>query len=333
LLFCVGLLVSLALPGAASAACTPGAALAKYDDEAAMLAGGGGTFVQDSQWVAQAFVIAGSNELGGVSLFMKNQVPTGDTVTVSIRSDIAGVSGPILGQTTASTTSTTTYEWLVFDFGPLGLQLASGTTYWIVANNSITASGQGYAWQEISSASVYTDGISRASANQGASWGGALNADFGFRVLGCAPQAGVPINPPAINPPTTGPPAIPSNVFTLDTTQRNKKKGTATLNITLPNSGALTVSGNGVTAASAGQATIAQAVSAGPTRVLIKAKGKKKAKLNRTGKVKVDIAITFTPTNGTANTQAVEMNLRSLGGRPRPQAAKSPAGAVLSSSG
>jgi len=310
LLCCVALLVSLALPSAASAACTLGATLAKYDDEAAMLAGGGGTFVQDSQWVAQAFVIAGSNELGGVSLFMKNQAPTGDTVTVSVRSDVAGVPGTILGQTTASTTNTTTYDWLVFDFEPLGLQLASGTTYWIVANNSITANGQGYAWQETSSAGAYTEGISRVSANQGASWGGALNADFGFRVLACAPQTGVPINPPTTNPPATDPPATPSNVFTLGTTQRNRKKGTVTLNITLPNPGELTASGNGVTVASAGQATIARAVSAGPARVLIKAKGRKRAKLNRTGKVKVDVAITYTPTNGTANTQTVKVKLK-----------------------
>jgi hypothetical protein len=311
LLCCIALLVSLALPSAASAACTLGATLAKYDDEATMLAGGGGTFVQDSQWVAQAFVIAGSNELGGVSLFMKNQAPTGDAVTVSVRSDAAGVPGTILGQATASMTSTTTYEWLFFDFGPLGLQLASGTTYWIVANNSITASGQGYAWQETSSASAYADGISRVSANQGTSWGSALNTDFGFRVLACAPQTAAPIDPPATNPPaTSSPPATPSNVFTLGTTQRSKKKGTATLNIMLPNPGELTASGSGVTVTSAGQATIAQAVSAGPARVLIKAKGRKKAKLNRTGEVKVAVAITYTPTNGTANTQTVKVKLK-----------------------
>jgi hypothetical protein len=303
LLCCVALLVVLALPSAASAACTTSATLAKYDDETAMLAGGGGTFVQDSQWVAQAFVIAGSNELDSASLFMRNQTPTGDTVTASVRSDAAGMPGTILGQATTSTTNTTSFDWLTFDFKPLGLQLAGGTTYWIVASNSIAANGQGYAWQETSSAGAYASGISSVSTNQGASWGAALNADYGFRVLGCAP-------PTDIGPPATGPPATPSNAFTLGATQRNKKKGTATLAITLPNPGELTVSGKGVTAASAGQATIAQAVSAGSVRVLIKAKGKKKAKLNRTGKVKVGVTIAYTPTNGTANTQTVKVKLK-----------------------
>jgi hypothetical protein len=309
LLCCVALLASLALPSAASAACTPGATLAKYDDEAAMLGGAGGTFIQNSQWVAQAFVSAGSSELSSVSLFVENQAPTGDAVTASVQSDAAGVPGTILGQAAASTTNTTSFGWLVFDFEPLGLQLASGTTYWIVASNSVAVSGQGYAWQQTSSASAYADGISRASTNQGATWGGPLTDDFGFRVLACAPPTDVPTDPPPTDPPPTDPPATPSNAFTLGATQRNKEKGTATLNITFPNPGELTVSGNGLAAASAGQATIAQAVSAGPAGVLIKAKGTKKAKLNRTGKVKLDVAITYTPTNGTANTQTVRVKL------------------------
>ncbi len=69
---------------------------------------------------------------------------------------------------------------------------------------------------------------------------------------------------------------IPLNAFSLGATQYNKKKGTATLNLTLPFPGHLTASGNGVSAASAGRAVISKAVGAGPAKLLIKAMGKKK---------------------------------------------------------
>lgn len=103
---------------------------------------------------------------------------------------------------------------------------------------------------------------------------------------------------------------VPSNTVTIGTTTLNKKKGTATLNLTLPNPGDLTASGNGVTAASAGRAEISKAVGAGPAQLLIKAKGKKRKTLNATGKVKLTVTITYTPTNGSPGTQTVKVKLR-----------------------
>src|SRR5262245_56395472 len=72
----------------------------------------------------------------------------------------------------------------------------------------------------------------------------------------------------------------PDNSFTLGGVTRNKKKGTATLNLTLPNPGELTGSCNGAKVASA-LAVISKSVGAGQTQVLIKATGKKKKKLNQ----------------------------------------------------
>jgi hypothetical protein len=100
----------------------------------------------------------------------------------------------------------------------------------------------------------------------------------------------------------------PSNTLTVAKTAFNKKKGTATLNLTLPNPGQLTASGNGVKAASAG-AVISKSVTAGPTQLLIKAKGKKKKTLNETGKVKLNVAVTYTPTGGDAKTQSQKVKL------------------------
>jgi hypothetical protein len=103
---------------------------------------------------------------------------------------------------------------------------------------------------------------------------------------------------------------VPTNTITVGATQRNKKKGTATLNLTLPNPGDLSASGNGVKAASGHGAVISKAVGAGAAQLLIKATGKKKRKLNRTGKVTANVTITYTPTNGDPTTQSVTIKLK-----------------------
>jgi len=101
-----------------------------------------------------------------------------------------------------------------------------------------------------------------------------------------------------------------SNAFTLGATAANKKNGTATITINLPNPGELTASGNGVRVASGRGAEISKSVPAGPAQLQIKAKGKKKKTLNDTGKVKLRLAITYTPTGGDASTQSLKVKLR-----------------------
>jgi hypothetical protein len=101
----------------------------------------------------------------------------------------------------------------------------------------------------------------------------------------------------------------PTNAFTLGAITRNKKKGTATITADLPNPGELTGSGKGVKAA--GAAVISKAVSApGIAKLTIRAKGKKKRKLNETGKVKLKVAITYTPTGGDPRTQPRKLKLK-----------------------
>lgn len=196
-LLIAAVLLGLTVPASAQAVCDPSVPIAKYDDESAMLSGGGGSFVQNSQWIAQSFVLPAPERLGDVALFMANLAPTGDVVTVQVRADSSGLPGAVLAQVSASTTNTS-FDWLSLAFSSAGLELAGGTTYWIVAINSVTNNGQGYAWQETNTAPAYPDGISRASSNQGGSWGAALNADFGFKVF-CAPAPSSPA-PPAPGP-------------------------------------------------------------------------------------------------------------------------------------
>jgi hypothetical protein len=96
----------------------------------------------------------------------------------------------------------------------------------------------------------------------------------------------------------------PTNAFTLGAVTRNKKKGTATVAVTVPNPGALSVSGNGVKPAAI---TVG---SAGTASVGIRASGKKKRKLKETGKVKVTPKITYTPSGGSATSSSLTVKLK-----------------------
>jgi hypothetical protein len=103
----------------------------------------------------------------------------------------------------------------------------------------------------------------------------------------------------------------PSNSFTLGKPKLNKKKGTATLKVSLPNPGILALGGKGVKWASAAGAVIAKTVNApGAVKLVIRAKGKQAKKLKRNGKVKLKTKITFTPTGGEAATQTRKLKLR-----------------------
>jgi hypothetical protein len=65
------------------------------------------------------------------------------------------------------------------------------------------------------------------------------------------------------------------------------------------------------------RATAKTVSAAGRVRLLVKAKGKPKHKLNRTGKVKLTAKVTYTPTGGDPNTKSKRIKLikRLAGGR------------------
>jgi hypothetical protein len=96
----------------------------------------------------------------------------------------------------------------------------------------------------------------------------------------------------------------PSNAAVVGTPTLNKKKGTATLNLTLPNPGQLTVSGRGLKASPA-----SAAVGPGAAQLLIKATGKKKHRLRQRGRAKLSAEITYVPTNGEPGVQSVPVVL------------------------
>lgn len=106
-------------------------------------------------------------------------------------------------------------------------------------------------------------------------------------------------------------PAKPSNAFTVGKAALNKRRGTATLTVNVPSAGELVASGKGVKAASSfPRAQSSKSVPPGSAQLVIRARGKKKRKLDETGKVTLSIAITFTPTGGDPNTQSMKVTLK-----------------------
>ncbi len=93
------------------------------------------------------------------------------------------------------------------------------------------------------------------------------------------------------------PPPLPSNLITLGKPKLNKKKGTAKEPVTVPGAGTLTLTGKGVVKQTK------MPTAAGTVNLLVKSKGKQKKKLNNAGRVKVKIAVTYTPTGGAASNQ------------------------------
>jgi tripartite motif-containing protein 71 len=109
---------------------------------------------------------------------------------------------------------------------------------------------------------------------------------------------------PATALPPCPPPPPPSNQFSFGKLKLNTKKGTAKLTVELPGPGELVLAGKGVK--SQGK----QVAGVGDTKLSIKAKGKASKKLTKKGKVKLTLAVTFTPTGGEPNERSKKVKLK-----------------------
>ena len=98
----------------------------------------------------------------------------------------------------------------------------------------------------------------------------------------------------------------PSHELTVGATTRNKKRGTATLTVSVPNPGQVTLSGSGVK----GAGTPIPVAAKGDVAISIKATGKKRAKLFDKGKVTLNVGLSYTPTGGSAGTAATKVKLK-----------------------
>jgi hypothetical protein len=96
----------------------------------------------------------------------------------------------------------------------------------------------------------------------------------------------------------------PTNAFVFGKAKLKKSNGSAKLTVNVPNAGTLVLSGKGLKKATANAAAV------GNVTLSVKAKGKAKKKLRKTGKAKVKPQVTFTPTGGNPATQAKKLALR-----------------------
>lgn len=95
----------------------------------------------------------------------------------------------------------------------------------------------------------------------------------------------------------------PPNAFTFGKAKRNKRKGTAKLEVAIEAPGTIDLAAGKVKAASA------RAEAPGVVVLAIKAKGKARKKLKSKGKAKVNAAVTFTPDGGLPATQMKKLKL------------------------
>ncbi|MDX6442668.1 MAG: hypothetical protein QOE43_2397 [Gaiellaceae bacterium] len=100
------------------------------------------------------------------------------------------------------------------------------------------------------------------------------------------------------------PQSAPSNLFTIVGLKNILAKGAVTLTVHTPGAGSLTLRGVGV------QSVRAAAPSAADVNLTVQATGRTKKTLNRAGRLKVKVTITFTPTGGTTRSRSVVVLLK-----------------------
>ena len=114
-----------------------------------------------------------------------------------------------------------------------------------------------------------------------------------------------PGSPPATPQPGPSAPApVPTNKFSLGKLKLNAKGGTATLTVTLPGAGSLSLAGKGIKPVSV------RVAKASTAKLSVRPTGKAKAALGRTGKATVLAEVTFTPTGGAPGSQDRKLRLR-----------------------
>lgn len=138
--------------------------------------------------------------------------------------------------------------------------------------------------------------------------------EAGVAMAPCPAPPAPPAPPARPVPPAPQPAAEPSNAIGLGKLTRNRKKGTATLRVSVPGPGTLKVR--------AGKRIKAKAPKpkrAGTLRVKIRAKGKGVKALNRTGKLKGTLRLTFTPRGGAPSTVTRAVTLSKAPKAPKPR--------------
>jgi hypothetical protein len=190
-----------------------------------------------------------------------------------------------------------------------GAPILSAGSYWISIQQANGAVGNEWYWRE--SAVLHGDGAVYRNPS-----GGSNPCTVWTPRLTCFPSPPNPSVPDQIF--KLSGTAIPVNEFTLGAPRR-KRNGSAVLPATFPNPGSVVIADAGL-AGKSGDATAAKrrarikgmtlSVPAGAADLAIKPSKSSKRTLARGGKVKVSVAVTFTPTGGTPLTRTTGLKLR-----------------------
>jgi hypothetical protein len=105
----------------------------------------------------------------------------------------------------------------------------------------------------------------------------------------------------------------PSNAVDLGVVKKNTHKGTAKLNATVPGPGELTAEGKHVKVSVTGDLVAKEITGPGKVKLSVKASGKGVKQLNHTGKLGVDLQVTYTPGGGTEKTETKHFSLKKSG--------------------
>ena len=135
-------------------------------------------------------------------------------------------------------------------------------------------------------------------------------ADQSF-ITGAEGPCGVAVDTLGPGPTPPAPDAKPSNEFSFGKAKRNKRNGTAKLEVLVPGTGHLALAGNKVKPVDADVGTAARASGDSLTTTLkVKARGKARKKLKTRGKAKVAVDVTYTPSGGDPNTLGTSVKLK-----------------------
>jgi hypothetical protein len=259
---------------AAAAALVPAAgASAGTLDQQQTLSNFGGLQVDSNNSKAQTFTAGLTGQLDQIDLALGGMSVT-TPLTVQIRDGSATAPGDtVLASASVPTSAVTSSESFVPITFASPAPVTAGTQYSIVALND----SSGWFWYsgKTDTASAYEGGRLYSSPNgppgTGPWFEGNTMADFEFKTY---------VTPP-------------SNDFSLGKATKNKRKGTAKLEVNIPGPGAVELAeSRNVRGANT------RAESAGTVTLPVRSRGKARKRLDQQGTVTVAVKVTFSPDGG-----------------------------------
>jgi len=259
---------------AAAAALVPAAgASAGTLDQQQTLSNFGGLQVDSNNSKAQTFTAGLTGQLDQIDLALGGMSVT-TPLTVQIRDGSATAPGDtVLASAAVPTSAVTSGESFVPITFASPAPVTAGTQYSIVALND----GSGWFWYsgKTDTASAYEGGRLYSSPNgppgTGPWFEGNTMADFEFKTY---------VTPP-------------SNDFSLGKATKNKRTGTAKLEVNVPGPGGVELAESRNV-----RGATKRAESAGTVTLPVRSRGKARKRLGRQGTVRVAVKVTFSPDGG-----------------------------------